>query len=108
MCCALMGVTGEAIAQTSSASSTGQIAFDRPEAWAMKYFTSATALSGLSTPDSPIVACRATLQSRIGRGERQDVIVVGGGAVGASALFHLTRSGREAIAPPGGFDDPQA
>jgi hypothetical protein len=53
VCCSLVGITGEAIAQTSSASSSGQIAFDRPEAWAMKYFTSATALSGLSTPDSP-------------------------------------------------------
>jgi hypothetical protein len=27
------------------------IAFDRPEAWAMKYFTAATSLSGLETPD---------------------------------------------------------
>jgi hypothetical protein len=53
VCCLLVGVTGEAILQTSSASSTDQIAFDRPEAWAMKYFTSATALSGLSTPESP-------------------------------------------------------
>ena len=52
MCYALMGMTSDAIAQTSSASSADQIAFDRPEAWAMKYFTSATALSGLSTPDS--------------------------------------------------------
>jgi opacity protein-like surface antigen len=29
-----------------------RIGFDRPEAWAMKYFTSATVLSGLSTPDT--------------------------------------------------------
>jgi hypothetical protein len=33
MCCSLVGVSGEAIAQTSSASSTEQLAFDRPEAW---------------------------------------------------------------------------
>ncbi len=51
LCGSLVGTTNDAIAQTSSASSTEQIAFDRPEAWAMKYFTSATALSGLSTPD---------------------------------------------------------
>ena len=51
LCCALVGTTSDAIAQTSSTSSTEPIAFDRPEAWAMKYFTSATALSGLSTPD---------------------------------------------------------
>lgn len=51
--CSVVVVTGEATAQTSSASSTDRIAFDRPEAWAMKYFTSATALSGLSTPDRP-------------------------------------------------------
>ncbi len=48
MCCSLVGVTTDAIAQ---ASSTEQIAFDRPEAWAMKYFTAATSLSGLGTPD---------------------------------------------------------
>jgi hypothetical protein len=53
VCGSLLGVTGDAIAQTSSTSSTGQIAFDRPEEWAMKYFTSATSLSGLSTPDIP-------------------------------------------------------
>jgi hypothetical protein len=53
MCCSLAGVAGDAIAQTSSGSSTGQIAFDRPEEWAMKYFTSATSLSGLTTPDRP-------------------------------------------------------
>jgi hypothetical protein len=29
-----------------------QLSFDRPEAWAMKYFTSATFLSGLVTPDA--------------------------------------------------------
>jgi hypothetical protein len=28
-----------------------ELTFDRPEAWAMKYFTSASALNGLSTPD---------------------------------------------------------
>ena len=42
-------VTSDAIAQASS--SSDQIAFDRPEAWAMKYFTSATSLSGLATPE---------------------------------------------------------
>jgi hypothetical protein len=41
-----------ATAQTTSAAGD-QIAFDRPEAWAMKYFTSATTLSGLTTPDRP-------------------------------------------------------
>jgi hypothetical protein len=66
MCCSLVGVTGEAIAQTSSASSTEQLAFDRPEAWAMKYFTSATSLSGLSTPDSSSAGSLA-VQFEVGR-----------------------------------------
>jgi hypothetical protein len=52
MCCSLMGMTSGVTAQRSSPSSTDEIAFERPEAWAMKYFMSATALSGLSTPDS--------------------------------------------------------
>src|SRR5260221_11115467 len=48
--CGLTAV--DATAQT--APTTGdQIAFDRPEAWAMKYFTSATALSGPTTPVRP-------------------------------------------------------
>jgi hypothetical protein len=50
MCGSFVGMTTDAIAQTSSTSSTEQMAFDRPEAWAMKYFTSATALNGLSSP----------------------------------------------------------
>ena len=53
VCCWLVSVAGDAIAETSSGSTTGQIGFNRPEEWAMKYFTSATSLSGLSTPDSP-------------------------------------------------------
>jgi hypothetical protein len=51
VCCSLVGVTREAIAQPSPAPTTDRIASDRPEAWALKYFTSATALGGLSTPD---------------------------------------------------------
>lgn len=47
--CMVVGVTSDAIAQASS--SSDRIAFDRPEAWAMKDFTSATSLSGLATPD---------------------------------------------------------
>lgn len=39
-----------AAAQTSPADT---IDFDRPEAWAMKYFVSASALNGLSTPEPP-------------------------------------------------------
>ena len=35
VCHSLVGVTGDAIAQTASTSSTGQIAFDRPEEWAI-------------------------------------------------------------------------
>jgi hypothetical protein len=50
-CCLLQALTSDAIAQTSSSSPSDRIAFDRPEAWAMKYFTSATSLSGLATPD---------------------------------------------------------
>lgn len=50
VCWALAGVPAPAFAQTPAAA--GPIAFDRPEAWAMKYFTSATALSGLGTPDT--------------------------------------------------------
>ena len=49
MCCSLVGVTGEAIAQTSSASSTEQLAFDRPEAWAIA--DAFGALNELTRPD---------------------------------------------------------
>jgi hypothetical protein len=49
-CGTLAGVPARAFAQ-APAPTDAPIAFDRPEAWAMKYFTSATALSGLSTPD---------------------------------------------------------
>jgi hypothetical protein len=51
LCLSLIGAMGEATAQTSPVSSNEQIAFDRPEAWAMNYFTSATTLNGLSLPD---------------------------------------------------------
>ena len=49
----LSGFSTIVFAQTSSAPAMSRIAFDRPEAWAMKYFTSATSLNGLSTPDAP-------------------------------------------------------
>jgi hypothetical protein len=48
--CASLTMSTRAEAQTAS---TEQMAFDRPEAWAMKYFTSATALDGLGTPERP-------------------------------------------------------
>lgn len=42
-----------AAAQSSAGhDTTEQISFDRPEAWALKYFASSTLLSGLSTPDA--------------------------------------------------------
>lgn len=53
VCCSVAAGITDAIAQTSSGAPTESIAFDRPEAWAMKYFTSATELSGLATPDAP-------------------------------------------------------
>ena len=46
MCSSLMAMATNAITQ---APSSDEIAFDRPEDWAMKYFASATTLSGLST-----------------------------------------------------------
>jgi hypothetical protein len=48
----LVGAALDAAAQTATPPAES-IAFDRPEAWAMKYFTSATTLNGLSTPDVP-------------------------------------------------------
>jgi opacity protein-like surface antigen len=51
--CAFLGAAGNAAGQTAPAAADDGIAFDRPEAWAMKYFTSATALTGLTTPDRP-------------------------------------------------------
>jgi hypothetical protein len=56
VCGLAIALSHDVAAQTSS---TGQasaapeivLSFDRPEAWAMKYFTSATFLSGLNTPD---------------------------------------------------------
>ena len=47
----LIGAPRGAGAQTATPPAES-IAFDRPEAWAMKYFTSATTLNGLSTPDA--------------------------------------------------------
>jgi hypothetical protein len=41
-----------AAAQTAVLAPVEQLSFDRPEAWAMKYFTSVTLLSGLRVPDA--------------------------------------------------------
>lgn len=41
---------GSAAAQPPA---TDRIAFDRPEAWAMKYFTAASSMNGLSAPEPP-------------------------------------------------------
>jgi len=43
-------LTGNAIAQ-SSANAVQHLSFDSPEAWALKYFTSSTLLSGLQPPE---------------------------------------------------------
>lgn len=40
-------------AAAQSPSSVQRLAFDRPEAWALKYFTSSTMLSGLQSPIAP-------------------------------------------------------
>jgi len=50
---AVMACPHRAMAQTAPAAPAAdtQLSFDRPEAWAMKYFTSATFLSGLETPN---------------------------------------------------------
>src|SRR5437870_8958113 len=44
-------VTGDAIAQSTNNASVQHLSFDRPEAWALKYFTSTTLLSGLQPPE---------------------------------------------------------
>lgn len=46
-CLLMLALAGHADAQTSAE----HLTFDRPEAWALKYFTSATLLTGLNTPD---------------------------------------------------------
>ena len=48
-CTAGAQTTGD---QTPVQTSTETIAFDRPESWAMKYFASATLLTGLGTPST--------------------------------------------------------
>jgi hypothetical protein len=51
----LMGVacvlTSHAFAQSTINAPVQHLSFDRPEAWALKYFTSATLLSGLQPPE---------------------------------------------------------
>ena len=56
VCAIAITLAHDASAQTSSTGKPSAdpeivLTFDRPEAWAMKYFTSATFLSGLNTPD---------------------------------------------------------
>ena len=46
--------TGAAIAQTNVRTTVQHVNFDSPEAWALKYFTSTTMLSGLQPPERPI------------------------------------------------------
>src|SRR5260370_41923698 len=54
----LLGITsiftGAAIAQTNVKTTVQHVSFDSPEAWALKYFTSTTMLSGLQPPERPI------------------------------------------------------
>src|SRR5438132_10056559 len=45
-------LAGDAIAQNSTAAPVQHLSFDSPEAWALKYFTSATMLSGLQPPET--------------------------------------------------------
>jgi hypothetical protein len=49
----LATMAGRAVAQAPSPTTSGteQLAFDRPEAWALKYFVSTTTLGGVETPD---------------------------------------------------------
>jgi hypothetical protein len=44
--------TGKAIAQRPSIAPVQHLSFDSPEAWALKYFTSVTLLSGLQPPET--------------------------------------------------------
>ena len=45
---------GNAIAQRTSIAPVQHLSFDSPEAWALKYFTSVTLLSGLQPPESSV------------------------------------------------------
>jgi hypothetical protein len=44
-------LTGDAIAQSGTNATVRRLSFDSPEAWALKYFTSSTLLSGLQPPE---------------------------------------------------------
>jgi hypothetical protein len=44
-------LTGSALAQSMNSAPVQHLNFDRPEAWALKYFTSTTLLSGLQPPE---------------------------------------------------------
>jgi hypothetical protein len=44
-------LTGSAMAQSGSNAAVQHLSFDSPEAWALKYFTSSTLLSGLQPPE---------------------------------------------------------
>jgi hypothetical protein len=46
-------ITGRGFAQTRTITSVQHLNFDTPEAWALKYFTSATMMSGLQPPETP-------------------------------------------------------
>src|SRR5437867_4740448 len=43
---------GDAIAQSATNAPVQHLNFNRPEAWALKYFTSATLMSGLQPPET--------------------------------------------------------
>ena len=45
-------LTGTAMAQSAGSASVQHLNFDSPEAWALKYFTSSTLLSGLQPPET--------------------------------------------------------
>ena len=47
----LLSLTGVLFAQADVAAPVRQLSFDRPESWALKYFTSVSLLSGLQTTD---------------------------------------------------------
>jgi hypothetical protein len=52
---ALAGIlTGSGFAQTRTLTSVQHLNFDTPEAWALKYFTSVTMLSGLQPPETAV------------------------------------------------------
>src|SRR6266478_3692268 len=50
---AACALTGNAIAQTKTFTGLYHVGFDTPEGWALKYFTSATIVSGLQPPEPP-------------------------------------------------------